>query len=154
MGKNDVLAGYLTGGLLAPDRSAEIHAKTDATVARTDAAIAEDRAETAGKANIMLAVAVHNARQEAAVAVEEKNNWRKYANRLNAHLTARKMSESDLLDALKEQNINHPLATKEGFEEQFKKHLAAQYQEFDTSENPSAAQKSLREVGKGREDVT
>ena len=57
----------------------------------------------------------------------EKASWRNYAASMKANLDARKMSEHHLLEALKAENINHPLGKKEGFEAHFDHLLAEQY---------------------------
>lgn len=73
------------------------------------------------------------AAQVVAEVAQERNDWRLYAGRLRANLEARKMSEQALLTALKEQNVNHPLATEAGFEAKFQAMLAEQYGENNAS---------------------
>jgi hypothetical protein len=63
----------------------------------------------------------------AQIAREETQGWRQYAARLRVNLDGRKLSEATLLAELKKANINHPLATEEGFAEIFKKNLIEQY---------------------------
>lgn len=79
----------------------------------------------------MIGVAAVVAQREAAL--DERDDWRVYAARLRVNLEARKMSEQALLTALKEQNVNHPLATEAGFEAKFQEMLAEQYGEVDAS---------------------
>jgi hypothetical protein len=68
-------------------------------------------------------------------AQQEAQDFRRYASRLKINLEARKMSESVLLKALKEENINHPLATEAGFEALFQKMIADQYGYSSSPEN-------------------
>jgi hypothetical protein len=51
-------------------------------------------------------------------------DWRSRATILAANVQARKMSEDALLKALQEENANHPLASREAFEELFRKGLS------------------------------
>lgn len=87
----------------------------------------------------------------------EVDKWRVYANRLNVNLAAHKMSEATLLAELKKANIDHPMATEEGFQALFEKMLADQYGVGDLAmakdERSPFEQKSLDEVGKERADV-
>jgi|GEM_PF-5770036 threonine aldolase len=125
------------------DRSGEI-------AARSDAAISNNKADSAQNVALAIAETLEQERGDA-------HNWRVYANRLNIHLAAHKMSEATLLAELKEANVNHPLATEEGFNELFDKMLADQYAEADQemkSEGISRFEKKSREeVGGERADV-
>lgn len=47
----------------------------------------------------------------------EAADWRSRATILAANVQARKMSEDALLQALQKENANHPLASREAFEE-------------------------------------
>lgn len=77
----------------------------------------------------------YQSQQEVRQAQEETQDFRRYASRLEVNLKARKMSESVLLKALKEENINHPLATEAGFEALFQKMIADQYGLIDSPES-------------------
>lgn len=69
-------------------------------------------------------------RPVAVVVKKEKDaalSWRQYAGHLRANLEARKMAEDALLDELRKANVNHPMATVEGFSTTFKKMLSEQY---------------------------
>lgn len=67
-----------------------------------------------------------------------------YARNLRAHLNARKMSENDLLDALRKENAGHPLANDAAFEAIFQTHLAEQYKDMDTATDERRSQVGLQ----------
>ena len=124
--------------------------RTSENSARTDAKIAEDNAAQSQESSLALALALKKER-------EEVLNWGRYANRLNVNLAARKMSEATLLAELKKANIEHPMATEEGFQALFEKMLDEQYGILDRANaadeiSPFEA-KSNEEVGKERADV-
>lgn len=136
-------AGRMMAGGDGVDRTAE-------NSARTDARIAENNAAQSQETSLALALALRKER-------EESLNWGRYANRLNVHLAARKMSEATLLAELKKANIEHPMATEEGFQALFEKMLGEQYGILDRANEADELSpfevKSNEEVGKERADV-
>ena len=75
---------------------------SDGGRAERNAAVATERANAAGK--------IAKYKIDAA-------DWRSRAAVLATNIVARKMSEDVLLKALQEENVNHPLANREAFEE-------------------------------------
>ncbi|GAB1233279.1 hypothetical protein UT4_17460 [Ferrigenium sp. UT4] len=111
---NQLLTGLVMGEMLSGgDRSAEIDANTRAYTARSQADTAIEL--------------LKREREEHEQTHEARQGWRQYAARLRTNLEARKMSEATLLEALKKESVNHPLATEEGFKEHFQAELAKQY---------------------------
>lgn len=142
----NILAAAAFGKAMAGDNSAGIadeRARSEVSTAERTASIATTEREIERMGRVS--------------AEAEGRNWRIYANRLNNHLAARKMSEATLLEELKKANISHPLATAEGFEELFDKALAEQYgaDEIarDRGEMIASEIKALNEVGKDRAAV-
>lgn len=84
---------------------------------------------------------------------DQVENWRIYASRLRANLDARKASESTLLEDLKRENINHPLATREGFEAMFQEMLCNQFALPDEPFNARINQEMADSVEFGRRAV-
>jgi len=112
-----------------------------------------------GGVPIAIADRLFNERNEAIELVEELHgklkDWRVYANRLNAHIAAHKQSEYALIEAMKTLSDQHHLASIDGLKEMFDRHLAYQYSLFDSNPGTTspAEQKSISEVGKGREAI-
>ena len=96
---SDMLRGAVIGHMLGSDGGR----------AERNAAVATERANAAGK--------IAKYKIDAA-------DWRSRATILAANVQARKMSEDALLQALQEENANHPLASREAFEELFRKGLS------------------------------
>ncbi|GAB1233278.1 hypothetical protein UT4_17450 [Ferrigenium sp. UT4] len=147
---NQLLTGLVMGKLLGGgDKTAEIAAEGRATRAAMDADMA--RSSAANSHNTALAiVGVLNKERK------ENGNWRRYANRLRANLNARKMSEATLLEALKQENINHPLATTPGFEAHFKAELEKQYGNIDAVEDQAIDEfnrSTAKEGAAGRAEI-
>jgi len=133
---SDIVGAGLMGAVVGKNFSDTLEILTDKSGERIRAQAAQDEAQAASESKkseqghevmMAMAIAVKQAR-------DETQGWRGYAGRLRMHINAHKMSENALLDALKAENINHPLATEEGFKEHFRVELAKQYADIDDSD--------------------
>lgn len=142
---NGLVAGVTAGNMMAG------HGRGTLQAPSVPASVADRLAAERNQALLDAAEATRVAEE----ATAKLKSWRVYANRLNAHIAAHKQSEYDLLDALKAENAAHPLSTIDGLKDVFDRHLAEQYAGFDQGAGKitAAEQKSLDEVGKGREDI-
>ena len=121
-GDKGILAGLAIASLI--DDGSKARAEREAEDANHRANLAQIAADGAQNTAVVLATGL-------AGLVEQRQGWRQYAARLRTHLEAHKMSESALMEALRQQNSNHPLATEEGFRAHFQQMLAQQYGELD-----------------------
>jgi hypothetical protein len=140
-----ILGAFFVGRAMAGD--AQTQSKVGKIEAEGRADIAQINAKSSQNTALALAVAIKQSR-------EEVGDWRQYAARLRVNLDGRKLSEATLLAELKKANINHPLATEEGFAEIFKKNLADQYEIDDVKFSERLDEEQGRSVVEGRDAVS
>jgi hypothetical protein len=138
----NVLGSFFAGRVMA----GEVKDKSGEIAAEGRADIANIKADSAHNTSMALVVALNQSE-------DESDNWRQYAARLRVNLDARKMSEATLLAELKKANVEHPLATEEGFAEIFKKNLDEQYAADDEAFNKRIYDEQQKSVTIGRDAV-